>query len=354
MKLSSQIGPRLAKKLFDFLMTDFASISPAGESDADPAFVFGFGFVKNEATELTWDNANASLSSYDWVWLHLNAHSDEARKWVREQSDIPYAAANALLAGETRPRVTSFDKGLVVNLRGVNLNEGAEPEDMVSIRIWVGGKRVITTRRRRLKAAQDIRQEILSGIKISGPGALTAKLAARLTDRAEPYVQEIEDEIDAIETAILKGDSQGARPKLADTRQAAVLFRRFVAPQRDALTRLAGSETDLFTAKTKIDLREVADRVTRMTEEIDTARERAMVLQDQLTDQRAEEMNRNMMILSVVAAIFLPLGFLTGLFGINVGGMPGVDSPMAFWLVVVGCIAIGAALALFFKSKRWL
>jgi zinc transporter len=79
-----------------------------------------------------------------------------------------------------------------------------------------------------------------------------------------------------------------------------------------------------------------------------------MVLQDQLTDQRAEEMNRNMMVLSVVAAIFLPLGFLTGLFGINVGGMPGVDNPVAFWLVAAGCGLIGLALLILFRMKKWL
>ncbi|MEZ5894682.1 MAG: CorA family divalent cation transporter, partial [Parvularculaceae bacterium] len=78
------------------------------------------------------------------------------------------------------------------------------------------------------------------------------------------------------------------------------------------------------------------------------------VLQDQLTDLRAEEMNRNMMVLSVVAAIFLPLSFITGLFGINVGGMPGVDSAAAFWIVLGVCAAIGAALMAFFKARNWL
>ena len=120
------------------------------------------------------------------------------------------------------------------------------------------------------------------------------------------------------------------------------------------MNRLALEETDLFSPNTRVELREVADRVTRMTEEIDAARERAMVLQDQLADQRAEEMNRNMMILSVVAAIFLPLGFLTGLLGINVGGMPGADSAAAFWVVVVICMVVAAALLFLFRRKGWL
>ncbi len=325
-----------------------------GDFDKGPPFVFGYGFRNGQSSEMRWEEVAAREAEYDFVWLHLNMNNQETRDWIRAQEDIPRAAASALLAGETRPRVTSFEGGLVVNLRGVNLNEGAEPEDMVSIRVWLSERRVITTRRRRLKAAQDIGAEIKNGLIIESPGALAAKLAGRLVERAEPYVQEIEDEVDALEDAMLSGGGHGLRAKLADTRQAAVLFRRFIAPQRDALSRLASDETTLFDHPAKIELREIADRVTRMTEDIDAARERAMVLQDQLTDQRAEEMNRNMMILSVVAAIFLPLGFLTGLFGINVGGMPGVDNPAAFWLVVLACAGIGVLLVVLFRFLKWL
>lgn len=322
--------------------------------DDGPPFVFGFGFTNSGAVERRWEDVVAREDSYDWTWLHLNMNNADAQKWIRAQSDIPYAAKNALLAGETRPRVTQFEKGLVVNLRGVNLNEGAEPEDMISIRIWADKNRVITTRRRRLKAAQDIRAEIAEGARFANPGALVSRLASRLTLRMTPFVEDIEEAVDSLEDQILKGGGDAMRSRLAATRHDAVSVRRFIAPQRDALHRLAQDETALFDQATRIDLRETADQVTRLTEEIDAARERAMVLQDQLADQRAEEMNRNMMILSVVAAIFLPLGFITGLFGINVGGMPGVESAAAFWIVVAGCIVIGGLLVLLFKALDWL
>jgi zinc transporter len=225
---------------------------------------------------------------------------------------------------------------------------------MISIRIWLARQIIVTTRRRRLMAAQDVRADIAKGARIDNAGALLARIAGKLTERAEPYVLDIEEQVDDLEAEMLDGGRQDIRARLAHARQTAVHFRRFIAPQRDALNRLAVEESGLFDHHAQTELREIADRVTRMTEEIDAARERAMVLQDQLTDQRAEDMNRNMMILSVVAAIFLPLGFLTGLFGINVGGMPGVDSAHAFWLVVAGCIAIGVSLLVVFRMLKWL
>lgn len=329
--------------------------TPPDEINSGPPFVFGFRFKNGAATQHRWEDVVSGVADYDWTWLHLNMNNEEARIWIRDQSDIPYAAQNALLAGETRPRVTHFENGLVVNLRGVNLNEGANPEDMVSIRIWADERRVISTRRRKLKAAQDVRGEISNGDKrIDSPGALIAKLAARLTSRMTPFVESIEDMVDALESDVINERGEGVRARLAEARQNAVSIRRFIAPQRDALTRLALDDSALFKESTRVDLREVADHVTRLTEEIDAARERAMVLQDQLADQRAEEMNRNMMILSVVAAVFLPLGFITGLFGINVGGMPGVESAAAFWLVVAACGMISVALLVVFKLLEWL
>jgi len=316
--------------------------------------IFGFLVKDGAASPVEFEAIGGVESQHDWAWLHFDAGNPTTLHWLTSNGQVPRPAARALIAPETRPRVTRFERGLVVNLRGVNLNEGAAPEDMVSIRIWIDEKRLISARLRSVKAAQDLRSELEHGARIGSPGALLARIAARLIDRMEPFLQEIEDEIDALEDAILQGGGHQLRTKLAQTRYVAVIVRRFIAPQREAVARLASEDFSGFDGTMKIDLREAADRVTRMTEDIDAARERAMVLQDQLTDQRAEEMNRNMMILSVVAAIFLPLGFLTGLFGINVGGMPGVEDPLAFWLVVISCVAVAVGLVALFKALKWL
>ena len=324
------------------------------QNDDGPPFVFGFAFKGGAAREMRWEEAAANAGDAEWVWIHLNLNNDAARAWIRAQTDLPFAAMISLLADETRPRVTTLETGVVANLRGVNLNEGAEPEDMVSIRIWVEQRRIITARRRRLVAAQEIRSEIVGGRKFEGPAGLVVRLCARLTERTEPFVAEIEEDLDALEERILEGESSSIRSRLGEVRQTAVHFRRFIAPQREALVRLASDESALFGPRDKIEFREIADRVTRFVEDIDAVRERAMVLQDQLSDKRAEEMNRNMLILSVVAAIFLPLGYLTGLLGINVGGVPGADSPHAFWVVVGISAAIGCALVYLFHRKGWL
>ena len=68
----------------------------------------------------------------------------------------------------------------------------------------------------------------------------------------------------------------------------------------------------------------------------------------------SERINQRMYVLSIVAAIFLPLGFFTGLMGINVGGMPGVERDMAFWMVVAMCVGLTVVLGILFRWKKWL
>ncbi|MEM8771081.1 MAG: zinc transporter ZntB [Pseudomonadota bacterium] len=321
-----------------------------------PALIHGHGVTGTLGKPLSWEEVQdpAIVDQYDYVWLHFDAVDAQTEDWIMEKSGVPLQAQRGLLADESRPQMQEFGEGVFVNLRGVNLNEGAEAEDMVSIRIWCDAQRVITTRRRLLKSIQDLRVIVRDKGGPENPGQLVALLAQRLTLRVEPYIATIADKVDDLEDCILRGEGQSIRSKLAEVRHDAVLLRRFMAPQREALTRLAQHSGKIFDTRSQIDLKEIADDVTRMTEELDAARERAMVLQDQLTDARAEEMNRNMMILSVVAAIFLPLGFLTGLFGINVGGMPGVENTAAFWVVVASCIAIGGALVVLFRILDWL
>ena len=101
-------------------------------------------------------------------------------------------------------------------------------------------------------------------------------------------------------------------------------------------------------------LREQANRITRYVEDLDLVRERALVVQEELLNRIAQEQNARMYLLSIVAAIFLPLSFLTGVFGMNVGGLPGVENKGAFLLVAIGMLAVGVAIVAWMRWKRWI
>nr|WP_269451058.1 CorA family divalent cation transporter [Phaeobacter inhibens] len=163
----------------------------------------------------------------------------------------------------------------------------------------------------------------------------------------------MEEQTDELEKAIAEG-KRIPTGKLGDIRQAVIKMRRFINPQREAISMLATLENWIIAPDELALLRETANRTRRIVEELDATRDRLSALRDHIDADRAHALSRNSYVLSVVAAIFLPLGFLTGLFGVNVAGMPGTTAPSAFW-VLAGVSAVGGlALFLIFKFAKWL
>ncbi len=305
-------------------------------------------------TPLDWEGVRAWTPEQGLLWVHCHQRGELAGDWLRSESGIDPIIAEALLTEESRPRVAADGNGLLVILRGVNLNPGEEPEDMISIRMWIEDRRIISFRRRKLKAVQDLRGMIDRGNGPGNAGEFLGILSSRLVDRMGPVVADLDDQVDDLEDQVLSLESETLRDQLADVRRQAIGLRRYIAPQRDALMRLITEQLDWIGQKERNQLRETLDRTLRFVEDLDAARERAQVIQDELSVRLSEQMNRNTYVLSVVAAIMLPLGLITGLLGINVGGMPGVEYKWAFAIVCALLAVFGGVLYFLFRRLKWL
>ena len=287
-------------------------------------------------------------------WVHVNATGALAQGWIAGAGFDPITLA-ALTAAETRPRATVHGDTVLMNLRGVNLNPGAEPEDMVSLRLFISARLVVTVERRELNAVDDVIAGLARGPGPTSPGELVSRIALRSADRAEPVVARLNERIDDLEESAADiGALVGLRGELADIRRMAILMRRYMFPQRDALSSLEIEDLPWLDRYARARLREATERVTRLAEELDAIRDRAQVVHDMVMDLRSEAMNRQMLLLSVVSAVFLPLGFITGLLGINVGGVPGAQSAWAFWAVVALLAALSLGLLGLFRRLGFL
>lgn len=288
------------------------------------------------------------------LWQHLNYSDPATETWIHKASGVDEVIAEALLVGDPRPRSLVSGDGLLVVLRGINVNPGADPEDMVSVRIWVEKGRVISLRNRKLAALTEVMGQLVDGRGPIDSGDLLHEIADRMLDRIGDVVEEIEDATDELEERVLTAEGRELRTQLSELRRQSIVLRRHIAPQRDTLSRLHTERVTWLTELARARLRESADRVTRYQETLDAARERAAVTYEELSNRLAEQMNETMYLLSIVAAIFLPLSLLTGLLGINVGGVPGVDKDWAFTVVTVVLIVGGIAEWWWFKRRRLL
>ena len=287
-------------------------------------------------------------------WIMRDFTAVETRRWLLQHDDIPHVITDALLASDARPRSLITDQGILVVLRGVNTNPGSEPEDMVSIRVWLEPRRIITTVRRQLLSVGDVANALLQGHGPRNAGEFLVHLLERLADRISVVVDDIESQIETAEHTVESSDSSEVGATLGVLRRQIATIRRHLAPQRDALDRLFRQPVEVLRDADLAELREQSDRTTRYLEDLDLAREQAIVLREELGSRLAHEQNSRMYILSVVAAIFLPLSFVTGLWGMNIGGLPGADNPWGFIEFLGLMIVLVGALIWFFKRKRWL
>lgn len=117
---------------------------------------------------------------------------------------------------------------------------------------------------------------------------------------------------------------------------------RFVRPQLTALERLGVDAHKWLEAENVQWLVNERDAIQRELESLEMLLEQVWMLREHLQQEVAEKMNRNTYWLSVIAGVFLPISFLTGVFGINIGGMPGVEDSNAFWIFcgALGVIAV--------------
>ncbi len=287
------------------------------------------------------------------LWVHLDYMDEDDKTWLTHSSGLDSLVTDALSATESRPRTTAIGDALLIALRGVNLKPGADPDDMVSIRIWVEKSRIITARRYKLLSVADLLEQLKSSRGPKDSAEFIIELADRLVWRMSDTVDQFEDSMAELEETVLSESNHSLKADLASLRRQSITVRRYLAPEREALARLGMEKVSWLEQKHVIQLREVSDRLIRHIEDLDAVRERAVVTQEELLSRLSEEMNSKMYVLSVVAAIFLPLGFLTGLLGINVGGIPGAENPGAFIEFVVILVVIVVLQSMLFRWKKW-
>ncbi|MEO0401592.1 MAG: zinc transporter ZntB [Pseudomonadota bacterium] len=284
-------------------------------------------------------------------WWHFDLSDPELPAFLAET--VPDIPAAALTAAETRPRADRYGDGLILNFRGVNLNADGPADQMVAVRMWVTAGLVVTVRMRKVFALDALRQQAEAGSAPSSPMGFVGALAAGLMGRVRDTVFDLADRIDTLEDA-LHDDATPLPLDLVEDRRMAIRLRRYMAPQRDALTALLATETALISHTQRARLREQTNLAKLAVEELEALIARMTAVQDHHTAQAALAQGRNGYVLSIVAAVFLPLGFLTGLFGVNVAGMPGVDTPWAFAALCAGLVVLSALALWVLRRLRWI
>ena len=301
--------------------------------------------------QLDWAGIERLTAGDGTLWLNLDYYAPDAARWL--SSNIAPLVRDALLDDDPRPRAVPHGDALLLIVRAINLNRGAEPEDMLSIRAWIEPGRVLTLRHRQSRSLKAIAAELEAGSGPTGVGELTALLVERVLEYITTRVDTLSDAIAACEDQVLVETRGELRTQLADQRRRAIALRRFLAPQREALGKLAQIQVSWLDATARRRIVESADRMTRTVEELDAARDRAAVTQEELQSKIAEATNNRLYVLSIMTSVFLPLGFVCSLLGVNVGGVPLQHDDWAFWALCGMFVVLVTLQIWFFRRRGW-
>ncbi|GLQ57903.1 CorA family divalent cation transporter [Devosia nitrariae] len=323
-----------------------------GQTDAGNAGMIVVFDGKGGVTGVGGLDSEHIMPQRGFMLISGNSRSPAFKVWLNKF--VGPFNADLLTVPNTRSRCTVADDRAMVVMRVVR--PGAEPHDI--------GRQLLTMRieRGQVIVASELNIPELLGVgqwqqtqhAPVSPADLVARLALRASDRIEPLVEALGNRLDDIEEQLLFDNDARVQTRLAQLRRDLISFRRLIWPQRDVLTTLEVEDISFFSGRDRMRLREASARSARLGDELQTLSERAVLVHEQILDQRSEQMNRNMLVLAAVTVVFMPLTLITGALGMNVEGIPFAAAPWAFAAVSGALVAIAAVLVWWMRGRRWL
>ncbi|MES1205188.1 MAG: CorA family divalent cation transporter [Pseudomonadota bacterium] len=283
-------------------------------------------------------------------WMHYNLTDTRTRRWLEQAVDIPQAAREVMLDPDARVHAQAQGDGLVVVLTDLHHDLRADPDGAGLLHIYFDQQRMISGRRHALKSVDHLRHALLEGLQAETPIGLFEELVLSLAETFGAVVNQIGDQVDEAEDKILAGRLHDQGTALGRMRRLLARLRRHVSADRAALTSMLTRLPRWCDAACRDRLRQAVEHVESVAQDIDLVQERTRLLQEEIAGRVGEATSKNLFVLSILTATFLPVTLVTGIFGMNVGGLPWLNDPSGFWWV--GLVMVGAVVAVLVLLRR--
>jgi len=280
-----------------------------------------------------------------FIWLHFNLAHAAAPKWLQDHLALSEKFHESLQDGSRSTRVEMDDDTLVAVVNDVHYDFSFEPNDISTLWLSVGPHLVLSARLKPLRSIDKLREAVKHGERLGSSVALLVHLMHDQGDVLVNIVRNITQKVDDIEDRLLAGRLETKRANLGALRRLLVRLARLLAPEPAALFRLLKQPPSWIAESDLEDLRQSTEEFNVALSDMSALRERIKLLQEEIAGRVAEANNRSLFVLTMVTVLALPINILTGMFGMNVGGIPWNEAPHGF-LIVVSIIVFVTAVAL--------
>jgi zinc transporter len=286
------------------------------------------------------------------LWIHLNLLDNRVRKYLAERANLDEEGRDLLLESDARVRVQPFPGGFAIVLADLHHDFKRDPEDFGTLRIYVDARRIITCRKHRVRSVDRVRQKLQAGAVGATPLDFFEELLDEIVTGFAATAMDLADWVENAEDKVLVGRATDQGSELGAMRRLLARLRRNLSANRTALVPLSHRIGDLCDADQRQRLREVIERLDAVAQDMELVTERARLLQEEIASRLTEATNRNLYVLSMVTTALLPITLVTGVFGMNVGGLPFLESDHGFlWVMVVMAFTIAATMVFLRRTK---
>ena len=270
-------------------------------------------------------------------------------------------AVEDLIQIPQRPKVDDYAEFsdhpyLFVTTRAVDEHEGKVRTQQVSM--FIGDRQLISFQQYDKPLWGHIRtrlEDAGSRLRQSSTDFLFYCLLDRIVDNIFPVMQDIGEKLDALDVAVTNDPDERTAGEVHEIKRALLVMRREIWPMRDLMLSISSTDHPVITKETRAWLRDVQDHCRHLADTVELYREATVGMLDLYANAVNQRMNSVMKVLTIIATIFIPLSFLTGVFGMNfTRSLPGQEDADAFWIFIGGCLAVAGGMLGFFRWKRWI
>lgn len=321
------------------------------ETSDSGGLICGFALQpEGPAQPLRWDPRLAPSDAQP-LWLHFNLADTRAAKWIASCELLPEDARELLLAHDTHVRHEVTGHGLALVIGDLHHDFDGDPEGFGTLRVYVDKHILITGRRHPLKTVDDLRRTVSAGLEVATAADLFAKLIEALAGTFQRVVKHLADVVDEAEDDILAGRVHEQGAELGRVRRLIARLRRHVNGGRQALAQGLAQAYRWTGSGDVSDIRQAVEHLDSIAQDLELVQERARLLQEEIAARLGEATNRNLYLLSVMTTVLLPINLITGIFGMNTGGLPWAQDSQGFFRAMV-VMSIGVVISLGVLHRR--
>ncbi|MDB6060839.1 MAG: Mg2+/Co2+ transporter [Verrucomicrobiaceae bacterium] len=286
------------------------------------------------ATLANWDYKLPDMPSGP-VWLHFNLADTRAANWLAQAQALPEDARELLLDQDNHAACEKFNRGLALTIGDFHHDFNDDPEGFGTLRLYIDQHCLISGRRHPLKAVDQLRREMTHGLEIASTVDLFSHLIHDLGETFHGVIKNLNDIVDDSEDEILAGRLQDQGTELGRIRRLLARLRRHISGNRQAMTQALAAIEQWDSAADISHLRQAVERLDGSAQDLELVQDRARLLQEEIAGRLNEATNRNLYILSLATVALLPINLITGVFGMNTGGLPWNEDPSGFHKAVI-------------------